>query len=135
MSAKLGLGLEATSPRLGLGLELGLELGHEHELEITKEYLFTYLMKFRYLLSKALGQLRHIIPTYLTGRVQCVRRGSSKSATVVLRFGLPQSSVLGPLLFILYTANFITLIEDFGSGDACFPPRWCELLVGRGRLP
>jgi len=71
--------------------------------------------------------------SYLTVRVQCVRRGSSKSATVVLRFGLPQSSVLGPLLFILYTADLITLIEDFGSGDACFPPRWCELLVGRGR--
>ena len=42
--------------------------------------------------------------SYLTGRVQCVRRGSSKSATVVLRFGVPQGSVLRPLLFI-YTVH------------------------------
>ena len=51
--------------------------------------------------------------SYLTGRVQCV----------------------DPPRLILYTADLITLIEDFGSGGACFPPRWCELLVGRGPPP
>ena len=52
--------------------------------------------------------------SYLTGRVQFVCQGSSKSTTVVLRFGVPRGSVLRPLLFILYTANLITLIEGFG---------------------
>jgi len=55
--------------------------------------------------------------SYLTGRVQCVRRGSSVSASVVLQYGVPQGSVLGPLLFILYTAELIRLIESF-----CFRP-------------
>jgi len=52
--------------------------------------------------------------SYLTGRVQRVRRGSSVSASVVLQYGVPQRSVLGPLLFILYTADLIRLIESFG---------------------
>ena len=39
--------------------------------------------------------------SYLTGRVQRVRRGSSVSALVVLQYGVLQGSVLGSLLFIL----------------------------------
>ena len=52
--------------------------------------------------------------SYLTGRVQRVHRGSSVSASAVLQYGVPQGSVLDPLLFILYTADLIRLIENFG---------------------
>ena len=45
--------------------------------------------------------------SYLTGRVQRIRHGSSVSASVVLQYGVPQGSVLVPLLFILYTADLI----------------------------
>jgi hypothetical protein len=51
------------------------------------------------------------IRSYLTGRSHYVRRGLVKSSIVRLVCGVPQGSVLGPVLFILYTANLIHLIE------------------------
>ena len=52
--------------------------------------------------------------SYLTGRVQYVRCGRRQSSLMKVLYGLPQGSVLGPLLFILYTADLITVIESLG---------------------
>jgi hypothetical protein len=52
--------------------------------------------------------------SYLTNRVQYVRRGTSCSAARKMWFGLPQGSVLGPLLWILYTVDLICLVEEHG---------------------
>jgi hypothetical protein len=48
--------------------------------------------------------------SYLTGRSQYVRHGSVKSSIVSLVCGVPQGLVLGPFLFVLYTADLLHLI-------------------------
>ena len=52
--------------------------------------------------------------SYLSGRYQYVRRGSIKSDISSLICGVPKGSVLGPILFVLYTADLISLIESHG---------------------
>ena len=44
-----------------------------------------------------------LIRSYLTGRSQRVKVGESRSDSVSLHYGVPQGSVLGPILFTLYT--------------------------------
>ena len=49
------------------------------------------------------GTVKTWIASYLTDRSQKVKIGSSESSSVTLECGVPQVSVLGPILFIPYT--------------------------------
>ena len=52
-----------------------------------------------------------LLKSYLTNRFQRTSVGASLSEPVHLQFGVPQGSVLGPILFTLYTSSLVTLLE------------------------
>ena len=50
--------------------------------------------------------------SYMFGRKQCVKVGDVVSDAICLLFGVPQGSVLGPILFILYTTPLSKIISS-----------------------
>ena len=50
--------------------------------------------------------------SYLTGRYQRIKLGDCLSSKASLKFGVPQGSVLGPLLFTLYTTPLSSMIFE-----------------------
>ena len=52
--------------------------------------------------------------SYLTGRSQFVEINDTKSSVRDVTVGVPQGSVLGPILYLLYTAPLAEIIRSHG---------------------
>ena len=59
------------------------------------------------------GNVLNWFTSYLKGRTQCVKVNDAVSDSLELTFGVPQGSVLGPILFTLYTSPLPDIIQPF----------------------
>ena len=60
-----------------------------------------------------ISQAHSLIKTYLNGRTQCVLIDGSYSEDKSIETGVPQGSILGPVLFILYLLPLRSLLNEF----------------------
>ena len=60
------------------------------------------------------GTVLNWIKSYLSDRSFTVSVHKSKSSTCLLEIGVPQGSILGPLLFILYTKDLESIVKKYG---------------------
>jgi hypothetical protein len=69
--------------------------------------------------------------SYLRGRQQCVRYGGRQSKYNPVNYGVPQGSVLGPLLFIIYTAELCSLV----TANHLHPHQYADDVQANGWRP
>lgn len=60
------------------------------------------------------GDALEYLRSYLENRIYCVQIGKSFSITRVLQRGVPQGSVLGPILLCVYTTELSHVLRRHG---------------------
>ena len=66
------------------------------------------------------GKALQWLSTYLKGRKQAVLINNTKSDTHDLHFGVPQGSVLGPLMFIIYMSPLGKILQGLDISYHCY---------------
>jgi len=80
------------------------------------------------------GQVLGWIRSYLTERTQRVVYQGDISQLIWLLWGVPQGSVLGPLLFLLYTAELFRVTEAHGATSHFYADNGQLYVNSMGRL-
>ena len=60
------------------------------------------------------------IESYLSNRTQCIYIDGVLSSNFNLKFGVPQGSCLGPLLFSLYASKLFKIVESHLPNPHCY---------------
>lgn len=76
------------------------------------------------------GHAHKLLTSYLSERLQCVQIGNFKSSMRVMRSGVPQGTIIGPLLFVIYMNDLFSIdtagqIRSFADDTVIFYEDTC----------
>ena len=85
------------------------------DLSAAFDYVDHDILLRRLNITYGIGNTFHSwMSSYLSGRIQSVRVDGSLSRAETMQDGVPQWAVLGPLLFLLYTADLDAIVTYHG---------------------